>query len=123
MNEKFTWIYGIWFVPSDDNTKDFLGMLGIEDGRWTFNWRFRYYMDAKAHGSNDVKRFYSAAAASDIDEDRERVLVRVKATVAMCEGEFGCDHDFVLLDCKIDDPKIFFELGSRPWANIKMESK
>jgi hypothetical protein len=34
-------------------------------------------------------------------------------------ARYGSPVDFVDLQCSADDPKIFFELGSRPWSHLK----
>jgi hypothetical protein len=112
--------YGTWFIPSIYNTHDWMGSLFIEDGHWVFEHRVRLYADSKAFGSEDEKTWYKMKAKDDSIEVRDRLLENMnKNILPKLEKEFGCKHDFVLFECKNDDPKFLFELGSRPWAHIK----
>lgn len=43
--------------------------------------------------------------------------------VAIVENNMGSKADFVHLECKGDDSKVMFELGSRPWTSMKVASK
>jgi hypothetical protein len=115
-------IYGIWFVPGGN--KDWMASLSKKDGEpWKLHYRFRYYRDDLAFDSDDIKSGYTATAVDDSDESRDRLLGCLKTLVPMTEQNMGNPADFLLLDCRGDDPKVFFEFGSRPWSNIKMLSR
>lgn len=51
-NEK-QWYQGMW--RAEIKNGDFLAFMWLEDGRWYFRYRLRYYHDNKAWGSEDKK--------------------------------------------------------------------
>lgn len=118
-------IYGVWFVPSADDTKDWMGTLTRDEGKWWFEYRFRYYNpnSTSPHDGKDEKSWYKWASKTDSDEDRDNMIEAVKSIVSLTEKEFGEKHDLVLLDCAYNDPKVLFELGSRPWTHFKVLSE
>jgi len=124
MNKNFDWIYGIWFVPSKDDTRDWLGMIGKEKGKWIVRYRFRYYspQSRDPHDKHDTKNEYAFSAKDDSQESLDRIVACTKDIVMATEIEFGEKHDFIDLQCDNADPKVFFELGSRPWSHMKIES-
>jgi hypothetical protein len=119
---KTTHVYGIWFVPSADDTVDWMAQLYVEDGKWTLSYRFRYYSpdSTNPHDGKDEKSWYYAQANDDSDSAREAVVAALNQLMPKLEEELGGKAEFVLLDCKPGDPKILFELGSRPWAHVRM---
>jgi hypothetical protein len=120
MNEKFTWIYGIWYCGN--KTGNWMGMLGLEEGRWVFRYRYRYYRDTKAFGSNDIKNEYVLTTRSgDMASLPQLVDKLLKAMIPFLVKGYESEIDFVDLQCPNDDPKVMFELGSRPWTNMKIE--
>ena len=78
-------IVGIWFVDLD-NESDWLGAMERTDEGYQVTYRFRYYVDDKAHDSDDKKSedwddnsvaqeghisINDAAAAEDADDEDE----------------------------------------------------
>lgn len=115
-------IYGIWFVPGPN--QDWMGSLTKKDGEpWQMKYRFRYYADDKAFDSQNRKSGYTVTANDDTDKTRDHIVAGTNKLVEIIEERFQNKADFVLLDCRGDDPKVLFEIGSRPWANMKMLSR
>ncbi len=119
MNKDFTWIHSIWFIS--DGTKDYLAMLGKSDGRWVLKYRFRYYVDDKAHGSSDRKSQYCATMQDDSQASLANALGAIHSLIPVLEQQFGSKVEMIDLQCPNDDPKVFFELSSRPWAHVTIE--
>lgn len=116
------WMYGIWFVPGEG--QDFLAQLWKEDGKWVFDYRFRYYSpdSTDPHDGKDEKHGYRFAR---VDDGRPETLATIlgvieDGVVAATEQFFDSKHDFVRLECDEGDPKFFFELSSRDWAHPKL---
>ena len=126
VNENMEWIYGIWFVPGDQ--KDFMGVLGKENGNWVFAYRFRYYSQESVnpHDDKDEKSLFRLVLEDGKAESLPKLLSTIKEMVSMCQGHFGSSADFVDfvdLQCATNDPKIFFELGSRSWAHLQRKEE
>jgi len=122
MESKREWIYGIWFVPGGD--QDYLATLKkTDDGPWTLDYRFRYYspLSKSPHDNLDRKSCYTARMKDGSQESLAKSLECQRAIIAHVEARLGGQHDFVDLQCYDNDPKMFFELGSRDWAHIRLE--
>lgn len=118
--------YGIWFV-GNGKSMDWLGQLLKENGKWAFKYRFRYY-DAEDPGNDpfsnkDRKRGYIVNAVDDSIAELNRLLPMIHLVVGEVERQFKAKADFVDLKCCNDEPKFLFELGSRDWANIRLETE
>jgi hypothetical protein len=115
-----SWVYGQWFVG--DGKSDWLGTLGIDakDDVWVLEYRFRYYEDEKAHDSKDRKNWYHTRGPDKSDATRDKFLAGVKMLLLLLEAKFGAKADFVDLQCGADNPKIFFEISSRPWSHMRV---
>lgn len=117
-----TYIYGIWFCGMEGT--DWMACLSKKiDGPWEFTYRHRYYADDKAFDSDDRKSWYKWTAKDGSDENLQVFLKGINPVAGMIEQRFGNPMDFIHLECMGDDEKVFFEMGSRPWSNIKMLSK
>jgi len=125
MTRTATHIYGIWFVPSRDNDQDWMARLYVDEGKWVLDYRFRYYSEESTdpHDGQDEKNWYTATGPDDSEESRNQVLGAMAKLLPAVEEHLGEKHDFVLLDCKPSDPKVFFELGSKPWAHVRIATK
>lgn len=119
--DKDTYVYGIWFQPGEG--RDLMAVMTKEDGEnWVLKWRFRHYRDSDAFESNDEKSVYVMTSTDDSEEARDKIINGWKQVCSKLvnETDWGkYDLDEVILDCRGDDSKIFFELGSRPWAHMK----
>jgi hypothetical protein len=116
-----SWIYGIWFMVRKDGKADFAGKLMRTDHKWVFDYRLRYYApdSTDPFDGKDTKQRYRAWMADDSDASFKRALQALQDFFAQAR-EIGFENvQFVLLECFEDDPKIIFELGSKPWAHIK----
>lgn len=117
-----TYIYGIWFCYGDDT--DWMACLSKKlDGPWTFQYRHRYYADDKAFDSEDRKSWYSWKGQDGTDESLQKFLGGIGTVTEAIEAQYGNPMDFIQLECLGSDEKVFFEMGSRPWSNMKMISK
>ena len=118
-----TYYYGIWFV-GDGESQDWLGKLFKEGGKSIFEFRFRYYNeeepDNKPFSGKDRKNWYQCKAKDDSEGTLNSLLPIVEAAATMTGARYGQKPDFIKLECLDSDPKFFFELGSRPWANMKL---
>lgn len=59
--KKGNYVSRIWFYHGDDDAPfDVMAHLWrqLPDGEWKYEYRFRYYVDNKAHGSADRKSAY-----------------------------------------------------------------
>lgn len=115
-----TYIHGMWFV-GDGQSRDYFAKLFKADGKWTLEYRFRYYADDQHHDSKDVKNWYTAKMRDDSPESLVLALASINRVVAALVPAFGHISDYVDLQCNEDDPKVMFELGSRDWCDIKLE--
>ena len=135
-NKHRLFFYGIWFLPIPDMktgkiVSDFMGNLfHEEDGPWVFEYRFRYYSPESTDPMDDKDRksWYTVQGESFDAETLQKLITAAKlVTDAMVakieEAGHTSEFDFVKMDCWNDDPKFFFELGSRPWAHVKKLTK
>lgn len=116
---KPDYVDSIYFVSDGD--RDFMATIKKADGEpWLMEYRFRYYVDDKAFDSEDVKNWYTVNTPDDsqytLSRLREGMQLRM---IPSLELEFCSKVDVVELQCYQSDPKFFFELTSRPWANVK----
>lgn len=118
--EETTWIHSIYYVGGPRS--NYLAKLAKAGGKWCLFYRFRYYVDRKAHDSEDVKRFYTCSMPDDSDASLQKALDSVHRLLPMIARQIGGEPDIIHLDCAHTDPKVFFELGSRPWAHVKIVS-
>lgn len=120
---KDIYIYGIWFCGN--GKQDWMACLSRKDGEgWKLQYRFRYYSDDLAFESKDTKNWYSFTCTDSSDECGRVTAEKVNELVhSMLGRDMGTTIDFVDLQCRGDDPKVFFEMGSRPWSNMKVMSK
>lgn len=119
MNEDFTWIYGLWFCPGD--MQDWMGMPGIEDGKWTFRYRFKYYHpDSRdPHDGLDRRSTYAVVAKNGNVEERDALLATIRELVPRIEVEYNAEVDFILFDCDNNSPQVIEKIRTRPWAHCK----
>lgn len=64
------YVAAMFFLFAPDNTQDWHGIVWRErpGDIWHFDYRFRYYMDDKAHDSEDEKSWYACTMAADATE-------------------------------------------------------
>jgi hypothetical protein len=119
----FTWLYGMWFV-GDGYSEDWHAMLGKRDGKIQIEYRFRYYSPESKdpYDDKDRKAWYAFSATDDSDASLQAMLDTIKTFFPGMMFHYQSPIDFVDLQCSADDPKILFELGSRPWAHVKAGS-
>jgi hypothetical protein len=119
----YDYIHSVYFVGNGLDA-DWMGRMVRDKGQWRFEYRFRYYKDDKAFDSKDVKNWYAFAAKEPGDEGAINLLEGLKKIMLpLLEVKFRSKMDVVMLECSTSDPKVLFELGSRPWANVKRLSK
>lgn len=110
-----------YYIGNDSG--NWMGSLFREDdGPWRFEHRFRYYKDNKAFDSEDTKNWYTMTAKPDIAPEEavanmKEAIAKLKPTL---EKQYDSTLDTIELNCRNDDPKFFFEIASRPWAQVKM---
>ena len=76
----------IWNVGG--RGKDWLGAVWKDpDGPWTLTYRFRYYLDDKAHDSADERSWYEMQVPAS--EPEERVLRAMNKIAEMTRIEYG----------------------------------
>jgi len=121
--DNCTYMHGIWYVHSRDNSGDWLAQLGKAGGKWVLQYRFRYYADDKSVGSEDKKNWVEARAEDDSDASRDKMLGALKVLLPLIEVRYGVRHEFVDLQCAPSDPKFMFELAMRPWCHMKRLTK
>jgi hypothetical protein len=104
----------------DGETQDWLGGLAKqEDGKWILRCRFRYYNDDKAFDSKDHKDWYTVGGQVDGQKECDELVDFVNEFISRSKQKgFVNFHEHILLECKPDDPKIFFEMGSRGWVHM-----
>ncbi len=115
--------YGVWFVPGD--CFDYLASLLKKDGKWTLEYRFRYYSEESEDpfDKKDKKNRYVATMKDDSDESLQIAIKASTDCASRLAEKIGSEVDFVDLQCQAGDPKFLFELGSRPWAHLRMVEK
>ena len=120
-----THIYGIWFIPHKNRQMDWMAQLYVAEGKWHFEYRFRYYSEdsTNPHDGKDRKSWSGFVAPDDSIETRDASLIAIQKIIPVLEEELEDKASFVLLDCKPDDPKILFELGSKPWCHVRLPTK
>lgn len=69
------YVLGMWVIPSQDNTKDFMLTAVKRDDTWVVEYRFRYYMDKKVFGSSDRKSVYSFQVEGSAPESKVITLI------------------------------------------------
>ena len=110
------WIYGIWFVPFPG--QDWLATLSKSGGRWRFHDRMRVHK----HDGDDEIKSQVRELADDSDSSLQSMLGVVGQKLTKLEA-IGGKPEFIKLECPGDDPKVFFELASRPWCNVERPPK
>jgi hypothetical protein len=59
----------MWFVNAGDRSMDWMAALWRDPGEgFVLQYRFRYYVDDRAHGSEDVKNWYRVNFKADVPE-------------------------------------------------------
>lgn len=113
-------VHGIWFC-SDHATVDWMCEMFRHAGKWRFQYRFRYYAEDSTDpwDDRDRKSWYAGTAESGSDAERDKMIAVINMVAGLTEIKMRSRYDFVLLDCRRDDPKFFSELASRPWAHAK----
>lgn len=115
MNED-QWIYGIWHV--EVGFGNYMAKL-MRDGQGLYlEARTRVYVDDKVHDSEDRKKFWTARSDGDT---LEQMVAKADLIAEKVAEKYGSTVEFVLLECQMSDPKVFFELGQKPWAHIKIK--
>ncbi len=116
--------HAIWYAEAKDGQSNFLATLWKKEGKWQLEYRFRYYVDNKAHDSKDRKDWYTAIMPDDSEKSLSKALasmvsVELEGPLALAYAPF----EFIEMKCEDSDPKFFFELASRPWAQVKRAEK
>lgn len=114
--------HAIWFVGNKRG--DWMGKLVKQDGKWLFEYRFRYYDPADpqndAWSGKDTKSWYAFQSKDDSDEQRDRLLYLLEhGLIPMLEARYGNKVDVVDLQCRNDEQKFFDAITSRPWCHAK----
>ena len=112
------WVYGIWYVQGKDC--DWMGSLSKQDDKVVLEYRFRYYKDDRAFDSKDTKNWYTGS--SPVEDLEKNLAGFLSGVLPIIEQYLDSKADFVDLQCSGDDPKVLFELGSRPWASLRIET-
>jgi hypothetical protein len=101
---------------------DWMGRLVKNKDVVEFHYRFRYYKDDNAFSQNDVKNWYTVKGGKENQLEKMFDFIETQI-IPVIERQLGNKVDRVSLECTCSDPKMLFELGSRPWAHVKMLSK
>ena len=83
---------GLWNFPFG-RRGDWMGCLWHEADKptdWIFEYRFRYYADAKAFASEDEKNWYRAT----LKGQEAKIIGEVKALIAKFAAMVGSSVDF-----------------------------
>lgn len=120
-DEPDAWIYGIWFVPG--RGVDYMAKLLRYGGKLHLHYRFRYHTPGSdPFDGTDRKHWYHAVMPDGGAESLTEAADAVNKAVRILEDQFNHKADFVRLECRNDDPKVLFELGSRDWAHVRLET-
>jgi hypothetical protein len=112
----------LWFVSNRRN-RDFLAQIvHTEGGNWKLHYRFSSYTDPEPFSDSDKRSYYEVQTDKCDDATLQRLRAGMTSLKGKLESLYGNPMDIVELQCWNDESKILFELGSRPWANIKYES-
>ncbi len=109
----------LWFVNAADKSCDWLAALWKDKGGdWEAVYRFRYYRDDKAHGSEDQKSWYAVNIPGDAPEGAAMRGLNVIA--GMVAKEYGGEIHKVPL--RSSDPmKCIEALKREPWFHMAEE--
>jgi hypothetical protein len=105
---------GVWFAPTPGG--DFMAAVFRKRGdrKWQLCYRFRYYNDNVAHGSEDRKSWWKATFDGDAAPARQ-------AIESMCSA-MGMKFDFVDLTGVDTAVEMMARLAKMPWAHIRHEA-
>jgi hypothetical protein len=112
----------LWWIFHPDQTQDFHGALYREEegetlGPWTFKYRFRYYVDNKAHDSDDVKNWYTATLPEGATEVNALESIRMMTDMVSREYRGAPVHKAVIRSKKAED--VMKALEREPFCHIK----
>jgi hypothetical protein len=99
------------------------GALQREDGKWILRWRFRHYVDDKAHDSDDEKTWYHIEPSDEATGLRALSdLVRITCMARGIHGVGpGATVDVIVVESA--DSQVAVDAMSRaPWAHVRVET-
>src|SRR5262245_6975 len=111
IDEKFV---ATWYIALDNNTDWMLGLRHVDGKKYRFDYRFRYYRDAKTFGSDDEKSWYAGTADFKDREEAIKSLRDMARHLGIMSG--GEVHELV----KAPEEKLdaFMDrLTAQPWAH------
>lgn len=104
---------GLWFVCGED--KDWMGAaVSQDDGTVNISYRFRYYVDDKAHDSADKKNWYEC----NVVDSPAKVIEVMRKLVDKLVEEEGEPHEILMVNHGSMESFIA-ELESLPWIHMK----
>lgn len=113
---------GVWFVDLSPMS-DWLMTLGsTDDGTYTVTHRFRYYVDDKAHDSDDRKSWYSGTIKKSFG-DIEKVIDTMRTVVHKLAKRAGnvAFHEILMTDAGLDDFMERFQ--DMPFVHVEKHMK
>lgn len=119
---KPEYVDSIWFIGGSPGGKgeDFLATIAKRDGCWEMEYRFRYHNSPDPWDQKDRKSWYKMRCPDDSPEALSRCRQAIDEVLRpSLETRYGDKLEVVEMQCMNSDPKFFFELSSRPWANVK----
>ena len=140
---KQRWYHGVWFLPFRDEHGRIYGDLmatayctgpdSPHNSNWTLEYRLRTYepgqqskdpfkvLDKDSQGLSSGQRVVPRKGAPFPGKDQ--FIANAKKFICKIENDVGGKADFVDLQCWDTDPKMFFEMLSRPWCYAKKLSE
>lgn len=115
------YIDSMYFV-SNKRDHDFLAkIIREEGGNWKLTFRFSSYTDPRPFNDSDKRDYYQVETDSSDDATLLRLRDAMVGLRPKMEEQYKNQMDVVELQCWNNDSKMLFEVGSRPWANVKYE--
>ena len=100
-------VHGVWYIGG--KMGNFIGFVYEKDDRLHFTFRIGaqdHFLWHNMDGPSNTFDFFMDYFRHEMAPDMCRILVAQQP-------------EYIPLDCHGDDPKIFFEIGSRPWCNVQ----
>tara|TARA_Y100000310_G_C20644506_1_gene795798 strand:- start:1060 stop:1437 length:378 start_codon:yes stop_codon:yes gene_type:complete len=111
-----TYVHAMFFMECDD----FNWMATIfrrGEGPWQGEYRFRYFMDNKAHDSEDERSWYEGQAPDSSDESLQGLMEAMRTA-----GGGMAEHlevPFEEIPVGGGPERTVEVLSQQPWANVK----
>lgn len=112
---KEDYVVGVWFAEKKDYGNFQLTVIK-RNGAWLGEYRFRYYVDHKIHGSNDKKSFYTIQPPPETTE--EQIIGMGNLITQKLKEIMGCEiTEYV--EVRGDMDKFLFRLAQKDWFHFK----